>query len=164
MLRDPEDARDLTQDALVKVMEGLDSFDRRSALSTWVIRVTMNCCLSHIRKQKLRQHGSLDEPRGAGDEPWIHRLAAGGEPTAHQHVKQSEMRGILLRALARLDSQMRAILVLRDLQQLEYQQIGGVLDIPVGTVKSRLFRARAALRVAAEAEFEDVGEPEAGLK
>jgi RNA polymerase sigma-70 factor (ECF subfamily) len=62
------------------------------------------------------------------------------------------MHSILSRALGSLDPQMRAVLVLRDMQDLEYSQIAGVLDIPVGTVKSRLFRARMALRTAMEAE------------
>jgi RNA polymerase sigma-70 factor (ECF subfamily) len=62
------------------------------------------------------------------------------------------MQGILSRALGNLDPQMRAVLVLRDMQDLEYSQIAEVLNVPVGTVKSRLFRARVALRTAVEAE------------
>ena len=146
MVRNPEVAADLTQDTLVKIIEGLGSYDRRSAFSTWVIRVTMNCCFSHLRKQKIRRHGSLDEPTGPGEESWGASMPAVGELPAPHRVEQAEMRSILLRALERLDPQMRAVLVLRDMQDLDYQQVGDVLDIPIGTVKSRLFRARAALR------------------
>jgi RNA polymerase sigma-70 factor (ECF subfamily) len=153
MVRNGEEAADLTQDALVRIMEGLHSYDGRAALSTWVIRVTMNCCLSHLRKQKLRRHGSLDEPSRGGEEPWSARLEAEGELSASGRVEQAEMRAALLRALRELDPDMRAILVLRDLQELEYQQIGEVLEIPIGTVKSRLFRARVALRQAARLEL-----------
>ncbi|MHC4211052.1 MAG: RNA polymerase sigma factor, partial [Planctomycetota bacterium] len=67
-------------------------------------------------------------------------------------VEHTEMQGILSRALGNLDPQMRAVLVLRDMQDLEYSQIAEVLNVPVGTVKSRLFRARVALRTAVEAE------------
>ena len=65
MLRNHDEATDLAQDALVKVLEGIDSYNGRSQLSTWIIRVAMNCCLSHLRKQRLRRHASLDEARGA---------------------------------------------------------------------------------------------------
>lgn len=154
MIRNADEAADLTQDALIKIMEGLHSYDGRAALSTWVIRVTMNCCLSHLRKQRLRRHGSLDEPSGTADEPWSARLPAEGELSAARRVEQAEMRAALLRAMRELDSDMRAILVLRDLQELDYAQIGEVLGIPIGTVKSRLFRARVALRAAARVELD----------
>lgn len=152
MLRNADEASDLTQEALLKVMEGLGGYDGRAALSTWIIRVTMNCCLSHLRKQKVRRHGSLDEPSREGG-TWGTNLPAEGEPSALRRVEQAEMRAILLRALRGLDSQMRAVLVLRDLQDLDYHQIGEVMGVPIGTVKSRLFRARAALRAAAEQEM-----------
>jgi RNA polymerase sigma-70 factor (ECF subfamily) len=153
MVRNRDEAADLTQDALIRIMEGIGGYDGRAAVSTWAIRVTINCCLSRLRREKLRRHGSLDEA-GPTDEPWSASLANLGELSPHGHVEQAERKTALLRALGRLDPQMRAVLVLRDLQDLDYVQIGEVLDVPVGTVKSRLFRARTALRVATEAEME----------
>jgi RNA polymerase sigma-70 factor (ECF subfamily) len=159
MVRDEHDARDLAQDAMVKVIQGLDGYDGRSKLSTWIIRVSMNCCLSHLRKQRLRRHGSLEgdlADRGGGPSAGA---GGGGELPPARGVEQREMRGILSRALGSLDPQMRSVLVLRDMQDLEYSQIAEVLGVPVGTVKSRLFRARVALREALEAES---GRGEAG--
>jgi RNA polymerase sigma-70 factor (ECF subfamily) len=152
MVHNEHDARDLAQDAMVKVLQGLDGYDGRSKLSTWIIRVSMNCCLSHLRKQRLRRHGSIDRdwPQGAAGP--LEAGGSGGEQPAARGVEHTEMRGILSRALVSLDPQMRSVLVLRDMQDLEYTQIAEVLDIPVGTVKSRLFRARVALRAAVEAE------------
>lgn len=151
MVRGREEAADLTQDSLIKVLEGLDSYDGRSALSTWIIRVTMNCCLSHLRKEKLRRHGSIDDPgREDGGGPMAARIVDQGEPSVERGVERNELRSALLAALGDIDPVMRSVLVLRDLQDLEYQEIGIVLDVPVGTVKSRLFRARAALREAVE--------------
>jgi RNA polymerase sigma-70 factor (ECF subfamily) len=150
MVRDIETAGDLTQDSLVKLIEGLDRYDGRSAFSTWAIRVTMNCCLSQVRKARLRRHRSLDEPAESEGSAWGDRLAGQREPSGPQRVEQAEMQAALLDGLAAIDPAMRAVLVLRDLQDLSYQQIGEVLDLPVGTVKSRLFRAREALREAAE--------------
>ncbi len=161
MLRHPEEAADLTQDALVKVLEGLDSYDGRSKLSTWIIRITINCCLSHLRKQKLRKHASIDvamagEHEEGGRSPAHADLWLGREHSAHDRVEQEELRSILRNAMMTLDPEARAILVLRDMQNLEYEQVSEVLDIPLGTVKSRLFRARAALRAAVEAATGDL--------
>ncbi len=152
MIRDEHEARDLTQDAMLRVIQGLDSFDGRSKLSTWIIRVTMNTCLSHLRKQKLRRHGSLD----AGSEnatPGPLDPRSFGELSPPGRVELAEMRLLLGRALLCLDPDMRAVLVLRDMQELEYERIAKVLEVPVGTVKSRLFRARLALRAAAEVQL-----------
>jgi len=162
MVRNREDAGDLTQDVLLKLVENLNSYNGQSKLSTWVIRVTMNCCLSHLRKQKIREHKSLDapvrRPPGTRMEPadvpvgMRGRSAgpAGGELLPAQGVEQTQLRSLVLQALESLDSDSRAILVLRDLQDLDYQQLAEALEIPIGTVKSRLFRARAALRQAIE--------------
>ncbi len=152
MVRHEQDARDLTQDALLRVIQGLESYDGRAKLSTWVIRVTMNTCLSHLRKQRLRRHGSLEggsENTAAGpvDPGSVGELSPGGR------VELTEMKSVLGRSLLCLEPDMRAVLVLRDMQELEYQHIAHALEIPVGTVKSRLFRARLALRNAVEIEM-----------
>jgi RNA polymerase sigma-70 factor (ECF subfamily) len=154
MVRNPADAADLAQDALVHVIEGLPGYDGRAALSTWIIRVTMNCCISHQRRQKPRRHQSLDELPPDAPIRAARAFEPGGRP-GREHppeagVEREELRAILLEGLRQLDPAMRAVLVLRDLQNLDYREIGEVLDIPAGTVKSRLFRARAALRAEAE--------------
>lgn len=157
MLGNENDARDLTQDSLVRVIEGLDSYDGRSRLSTWVIRVTMNCCLSHLRRERLRRHASLDRPiasHQAGETvstPRGHAIESEREPPPTRRIQGNEKTAVLLEALDSLDPTMKAVLVLRDLQELEYQQIAEVIEVPIGTVKSRLFRAREALRQAIEA-------------
>jgi len=149
MLQSSDEATDLTQDALAKILEGLHTYDGRSQLSTWIIRVAMNCCLSYLRKLRLRRHGSIDEPGAARDR------ALAGEQVAEVRVERSERDSALERAITRLDPEMRSIIVLRDVQGLEYQQIGEVLGVPVGTVKSRLFRARVALRDMVQQEWPD---------
>lgn len=163
MVRDYETARDLTQDSMVKVIQGLDSFDNRARFSTWLTRVTMNVCISYMRKRRLRRHASLDAPMGgpgAGSggasggagrgASFSDALESPEEHNAQERVEQREDREMLLAALDLLDPDHRAVLVLRDAQDLDYQQIGDVLGVPLGTVKSRLFRARAALREAIE--------------
>jgi RNA polymerase sigma-70 factor (ECF subfamily) len=155
MVSDPETAADLTQDAFVKVIQGLDTWDGRARLSTWIIRVTMNVCLSHLRAAKVRRHSSLDQPiqspfvGGASDEGPITTVGSrveAREPGTGSSVQGREQQRRLLAALADLDPEQRAIIVLRDVQGLDYEQIAAALGIAVGTVKSRLFRARLALR------------------
>jgi len=151
MVHNRELAADLTQDAFVKVIQGLDKYDGRSKLSTWIIRVTMNVCLSKIRSEKLRRHASLEGMGGAfgsrgegearGFDPEQVR-----EPGGFSSVQHAEDRHRVLLALQRLDPDHRAVLILRDARDLEYEQIAEVLGVAVGTVKSRLFRAREALR------------------
>ncbi|MEL6330489.1 MAG: RNA polymerase sigma factor [Planctomycetota bacterium] len=140
----PAEARDLAQDALVKVIRGLPSFDGRSQLSTWITRVAMNACLSWLRAEgRARTSGkrpvSLDsEPAAEPHDPGgVQSRAGGGADTRPR---------LVVAALGQLSPEHRAILVLRDVRDLDYEQIAGVLDLASGTVKSRLFRARAALR------------------
>lgn len=174
MVENHDQAMDLAQDAMVRIIEGLDSFDGRSQLSTWIFRVTMNTALSHLRREKLRRHASLDRPadtdpagRSHGP-PWSDQLAdagahpaggnapgavpgAGAELSGVERIEQRERHARLAEALRTLEPANRALLILRDMQGLDYARIGEVLELPVGTVKSRLFRARAAVREALDA-------------
>lgn len=160
-------ATDLCQDAMVRLVQGLGGFDRRSKFSTWAIRVAMNVCLTHLRSQRLRQTVSLDTPAnprsGGADSPVLGaeraflgskagsvrnsaETPADGELSGGSRVEHEERRAMVASALDALDSRDRAIVILRDVQGLEYEQIAEILGVPLGTVKSRLFRARVALR------------------
>jgi RNA polymerase sigma-70 factor (ECF subfamily) len=144
-------AADLAQDTMVKVIQGLDSYDGRSKLSTWIFRVTMNVCLSKLRSEKVRRHASI-EALGAGpeDEGSGLEFEQEREPDTAPNVQEREERRRFLAALDQLEPDQRAILILRDSRGLDYDEIAGVLNVAVGTVKSRLFRARQALREAVE--------------
>ena len=146
---DRETARDLTQDTFVRIIQALDSFDERAKFTTWMTRIAMNGCISHLRKQKHRRAASLDATTAGGVMP--RSLLESGEPTAGGRVEMDESLRQLGLAMQLLEPEQRAILVLRDMRGLEYREITETLNIAVGTVKSRLFRARAALREAMEA-------------
>ncbi len=156
MVRDRELAADLTQDAFVKIIQGLPSFDARAKLSTWMIRVTMNVCLSKLRSEKLRRHASIDAiregstGRGASQERAGYELPQDREPTPVSRVQAHEDRARVLRALQSIDADQRAVLILADCQGHSYEEIAQVFNVAVGTIKSRLFRARTALRDAVE--------------
>lgn len=150
-----ETAADLTQDALLKIIQGLPSFDSRSLFSTWAIRVTMNTCLSHLRSARVRQHARLDAPAMGTDQNLTigdvrttsgDQIRQSRELSGPESVELQQRQRQVSAALTSLEPDQRAVLVLRDVQGMEYEQIAEALDVPVGTVKSRLFRARLALR------------------
>lgn len=130
------EAEDLAQDALFRVLTRLDSFEGKSQLGTWIYRLTTNLCLTHLR----RRTRSPFEP--AAD---VERSQQIGEPGPDSSVQTGEGLSRVRQALMDLPDAQRAILVLRDVRGLEYEQLAEVLEIPIGTVRSRLFRARRAL-------------------
>lgn len=152
MVNHREDAADLTQDVLTKMITGLSGFDGRASLSTWVYRMAVNTSISHLRKRRTARAGGGTQPENLGEmaesgDSWPNS-AVDGEPTAEQNVQTTEQRDLLLRALGGLSDEARALLVLRDGRGLDYETIAEVLGLRIGTVKSRLFRARLALRKA----------------
>ncbi len=160
MVSHPDDAAELTQDAMVRIVQSLEGFRGDARLTTWMTRIAMNLSISHLRKRKLRRAVSLDAEhpgsngRADAASSLVSRLADDSEPGPACRVQDREMHDHLQRAIAALDDEQRAVLVLRDVEQLDYLQIAHTLDLPVGTVKSRLFRARLALR-----ERMNAGEP-----
>jgi RNA polymerase sigma-70 factor (ECF subfamily) len=141
---DREEAADLAQEAFVKAWQGLSAFQGESSFSTWVYRLTTNVCIDHLRKKKRREavepSVSLDDENNSWAEPstW--------EQDPQRLLEQSERGRALARGLARLPDWQRRVLVLRELSGLSYQEIGEALDIDLGTVKSRIARARLNLR------------------
>lgn len=159
MVHNREMAADLTQDSFVKIIQGISSFDGRSKLSTWMIRITMNVCLSKLRSEKLRRHASLEAmqdgtgPGGRSDSGRARGFEQSKELGAEESVEADEEKALVLAALRELDPEQRAVLILCDSQGQSYDQIAEVMNVAVGTIKSRLFRARTALREAVEAKL-----------
>jgi RNA polymerase sigma-70 factor (ECF subfamily) len=126
----PEDALDATQDALLAVARGIARFDGRSRFTTWLYRVATNAALDEVRRRKRRPYPSVMPLDGAQPGDIAARVGA---------------RLDVDRALGRLPEEFRVAVVLRDLADLDYAEIAEILDVPVGTVKSRIARGRAAL-------------------
>ncbi len=146
---DRETARDMAQDTMVRVIGAIDTFDERAKFTTWMTRIAMNVCISHLRKQKHRKGPSLEATTGDGQMP--RSLLESGEPEPGQSVELQEDLRRLAEAMRSLEPEQRAILTLRDVRGLDYRDIAQTMDLAIGTVKSRLFRARSALREAMEA-------------
>ncbi len=152
MVSNRDDAAEVCQDVLVKIIQGIGKFRGESGLATWMTRIAMNQSISHLRRRRVRRTVSIDQSYGSDNGPddqataLRHQIQDQREPGPEQCVQDSEMLERLHQAMANLDDDFRAVLVLRDIEQQDYASIGQTLDVPVGTVKSRLFRARLALR------------------
>jgi RNA polymerase sigma-70 factor (ECF subfamily) len=130
------DAADATQEALMAIVRGLARFDSRSAFSTWAYRVATNASLDELRRRRRRPEPTSDDTLDAVD--------ASAQPGV-AGVAAVEARADIDAALATLPVDFRAAVVLRDLIGLDYGEIGEILGVPTGTVKSRIARGRAAL-------------------
>jgi RNA polymerase sigma-70 factor (ECF subfamily) len=134
----PEDALDATQEALIAVTRGLHRYDGRSLFTTWLYRVATNAALDELRRRKRRPEPaemSDDRPAGSGG------VGGGAAPVESAVVARLDVDA----ALAGLSPEFRAAVVLRDLCDLDYSEIAEVLDVPIGTVRSRIARGRAAI-------------------
>lgn len=139
-----EDARDLLQDTFVKAYENLETFRGTSSLYTWLFRIAVNTSLSHRRKRKWARRTvplAPDDDR-PGAEGWPDASA----PDPADATLSAEAEAVVQRALDALDEEHRTVIVLRDIQHCDYHEIAQILDVPTGTVKSRLHRARMTLR------------------
>jgi RNA polymerase sigma-70 factor (ECF subfamily) len=150
MIGGREEAEDLAQEVFVTVFKSIDQFRGESKLSTWLYRVAANHCKNRI-KYLARRH---DRTTGVLDEAAEREAAAqGGAPVAagrieapDRAVEGAEMERIVQRAIAELDEDHRLVVVLRDIEELAYEEICVITGLPEGTVKSRLHRARLALK------------------
>jgi RNA polymerase sigma-70 factor (ECF subfamily) len=134
-----EDAADAAQDAFVQAYLKLETFRGDAQFFTWLYRIAMNMALSRRRRQRLL--GSLDVAKDcAGEEPMDAAAGPEGRLMAQEQVDQVQS------ALADLGAEHRKILVLRELEGCSYEVIADILELPVGTVRSRLFRARMHLK------------------
>lgn len=140
LVSNPEDAADVTQEVFIKVWKHLPSFRGESSFSTWLYRLTDNAALDLIRREKKRRgDSSLD------DEESALTLPADPAPTPHQAIEQKELHQAVADGLAQLSEEHRQVLVMREINGLSYEQIGSILDLSPGTVKSRIARARISL-------------------
>ena len=141
---DREEAADLSQEAFVKASQGLSALQGESSFATWVYRLTTNVCIDHLRRKKRREEVepavSLDDENSGWAEP------ADRASDPQLLLEKSERGRALARGLEQLPDWQRRVLVLRELSGLSYQEISDALDIDLGTVKSRIARARLALR------------------
>ncbi|MEN8239008.1 MAG: sigma-70 family RNA polymerase sigma factor [Actinomycetota bacterium] len=153
MLRDREAALDVTQDTFLTVFRKVDRYKATAAFSTWLYRVTVNTCYDYLRKQKRKQADRLPETHDIAD------------PASQDEFESIDVRPQIEAALADLSPEFKAAIVLVDLEGMSIEQASETLEVPIGTIKSRLFRARKQLsqrlgnlRPSSKHPIEDTGE------
>jgi RNA polymerase sigma-70 factor, ECF subfamily len=166
MMGSDADAQDALQDALIALARGIRRFDGRAAFTTWSYRVATNACLDELRRRRRRPIPGAFAPQ-AGRDPGptvaagvvdgldaialdseaagVRRVGGSGDPAADGGIAAVADRLAIDDALAQLPAEFRAAVTLRDLCDLDYAEIARVLDIPAGTVRSRIARGRGLL-------------------
>lgn len=156
MLGNRAEAEDLTQEVFVQVFKAIGTFRGDSKLSTWIYRIAVNLCKNRTKYLKVRHAGEQDEleavaervPLGEATRANVAQIERPDEAMAGRQVEK-----IVQDAIARIDPTFRECLVLRDVEELSYEEIGEITGLPPGTVKSRIFRARAQLKEMVEREL-----------
>jgi RNA polymerase sigma-70 factor (ECF subfamily) len=138
-------ASDIAQEAFVRAWSNLRSFRGDASFSTWLYRIVTNVFLDERKKQRARPHQSLDEAL-ALDENLVTRQFEDGAPSPQEAAEGSERRDLLEQAILALPPPQRVMVVLYHTQGRSYEEIAEIMGLPMGTVKSRLNRARLALR------------------
>jgi RNA polymerase sigma-70 factor (ECF subfamily) len=148
MLSDREDALDAAQEVFLSAWRNLSRFRGEAALSTWLLRIAANRCLNRIRRRKSVSEREAPWPESTGEEgEGIIFQPAGGENDHPDRLAETgEMREILTEALSQLDPGSRWMVLLSDVEGFSYEEIAALAEVPLGTVKSRLHRARMAMR------------------
>lgn len=145
MVGSPEDAADLAQEAFLSAWRGLENFQGEAAFSTWLYRLTSNACIDFLRREKRK--------KAAGSVLYLDDTEEGAtldlpdyEADPHRRLEREEVRETIERGMAALSPEHRKVLSLREISGLSYAEIADILGLEEGTVKSRIARARLALR------------------
>ncbi len=157
ILGNPADAEEVVQETFLKAYRSLGRFQEGSALYTWLYRIAVNASVDASKRERRRRHLSLDTEEFHLDGASVDRSAG---PTGESERK--ELSDLVKEGIDELPERYRVILVLREYEDLSYEKLGEILDLPKGTVESRLFRARAKLKDWLLRRFEADGlDPEA---
>ena len=148
ILGDYDEALDITQDAFIQAYRSIAGFREESRFSYWLLTITVNLCRNRLRQWKRRSRNrtaSIDQPIRCEDSE-VRMEITDPSPSALDNVTARQTEGLIREEMMSLDEEFRTVLVLRELQEMSYEEIGTVLGIAAGTVKSRLHRGRGELR------------------
>lgn len=153
LLNDPSDASDIVQEVFLKVFRNIGSFRGNSSLKTWIYRIAVNEAYNHRRWYSRHQRQEVTLGADEGMPCYADNLADPGR-TPFDQAADHETRALVESALEKLNAKFRAAVILRDIEDLSYEEIATVLDVSLGTVKSRILRGREALRKILEGRLE----------
>jgi RNA polymerase sigma-70 factor (ECF subfamily) len=132
---------ELIQDTFIEIARSIGSFNEKAQLSTWIYRITANVCMRYLR-QKHRKSTQMLQP----NEIEIEQLTDNGEGSGEAALLKKQTRELINQALGRLDAKKRTVLVLHDMEGVALKDVAEIVGIPLGTVQTRLFHARAAMK------------------
>lgn len=136
-----EEARDVSQEAFLKAYRAIGSFKREARFSSWLYQIATNLCRDRLRRRRTRATVSLEELEEAG------RTMVEAGPGADERLQQEELARSVRRAVSSLSDEQREVVVLKEYQGLTFLEIAQALDVPVSTVKTRLYRGLGQLRL-----------------
>lgn len=142
MVKNHEQIEDIIQESFVKAFSNLDSYNTNYAFSTWLYRITTNHTIDYLRKRKL-QTTSINEPVRAKDGEMQFQIVGNAE--TDRKIIRKERKKIVSDAIQNLPEKYREVIQMRHLEEMSYQEISEELDLPLGTVKAHIFRAREML-------------------
>jgi RNA polymerase sigma-70 factor (ECF subfamily) len=140
-----EDAKDMAQEALLRVFRSIKDFKGQSSFSTWLYRIVTNVCLDELRRRKNDKHISIDSTVQT-ENGEMHMELCSDKETPETVYERVEQRELIKKAIQELNDEYRSVIVLRDIQGFSYDEISTMLECSLGTVKSRINRARSMLR------------------
>ncbi len=146
--RNPVDIEDIVQEAFLKAFSRLDTFQHNSSFFTWIYRIAVNTVLDFLKRHGRSPVQAVEDPELVASESGGTVGTSGVQRTINPsaHLEAEEIKSITQEVLAQMPEIFRTVLVLREFEELSYQEIADALDISIGTVESRLFRARARFR------------------
>lgn len=153
MLGRRDEAEDLAQEVFVQVFKAIDQFRGESKLSTWIYRIAVNLCKNRTKYNQRRHAGEQDDIDAMAERvPMSAARAAtvGDQTRPDELVEGMQLEVIVKRAIGKLDTEFREALILADVEDMPYEEIAQITGVPVGTVKSRIHRARAQLKALVE--------------
>ncbi|CAM3271043.1 RNA polymerase sigma factor SigW [Filibacter tadaridae] len=144
MLNNKQEAEDIAQEAFVRAYINIHTFDQKRKFSTWIFRIATNLCIDRIRKKKPDYHLDAEVPGTEGLTMYSQIAAAGDLP--EEQIEKMEAQERIRYEIGRLPDKYRSVIILRYFEELPLQEIGDILELPLGTVKTRVHRGREALR------------------
>lgn len=156
MVRNEEDAWDLAQDGFFKAWKSIGRFKGQSSFYTWLYRIVMNVTIDWLRKKRVHTDREFDDEVGLREIEPGSVTTPGADPLPHQKLHHDEIRRRIDEAVAKLSPDHRAVILLKEVDGLQYQEIAEVMDCSIGTVMSRLFYARKKLQGMLKDVYENI--------
>jgi len=153
MIGNYDDANELAQEVFIKAFRSIKNFKGDSLFSTWIYKITANVCLDELRKRKNKNILSLDQDIELNDGD-VKRQISDNAPSPDMEVESKEIKTIVNESIQQLPDDYKSVIILRDIQGFSYDEISKIVNCPEGTVKSRLNRARQALKKILQARKE----------